>query len=174
MSVRRARRLLAALLVGLPLTACGLVPSGTTYAAGAARFTAPPGWDVRTNAREASAPGRVALLANQPIDPDCHLPEPCADPVVGLGPGDVLVLWVFRNCLPDCQLPDEGRLLVGGREAIRAEAEVPCGYGTSAETVVVAVTPQRHDLISACYGGDDPAARAAFDGLLASIAWTVP
>ena len=164
------------LLPTLLLVAClpALSP-GVSFRVDGARFTAPPGWDVRIGATDhAQGLATVALLANQPIDPDCQLPERCATPIDELAPADVLVLWVSDNCLPDCQLPDKGRMLVGGREAARITANVECGLGPAAEMVMVAVTPQRTDRISACYGGDEPAARAAFDGLLASIAWTVP
>ncbi len=170
--MRHARLLLPALV----LVACLPAPApGVTYSADGVRFTAPPGWDVRIGSTDPAQPlATVALLANQPIDAECRLPQPCATPLDELAPAGVLVLWVSDRCLPDCQLPDKGRMLVGGREAARITGDVRCGVGPTAEMIMIAVTPQRIDRISACYGGDDPAARTAFEALLGSIAWTVP
>lgn len=167
----------AALIVALAMTACSApLPAGSPVAAEGVRVTVPPGWQSRFVAPgETGRLRQLGFLANQPLDPACD-PVSCTDPIERLDPTGVLVGWFTYNCLPACQLDDQGRTMIGGREASRRMAPGECGplSAATAELIMVRVSPQRTDILVACAGSDAGPGLDALEDLLASIRWTVP
>lgn len=162
---------------GLVLGACAWAPpAGSPVTADGVRVTVPPGWEARF-----VAPGEVGRLhqlgwlSNQPLDPACG-PTSCTEPIAHLEPTGILVGWFSFNCLPDCQLGDDGRTMIGGREASRLRAAGDCGTlgAATSERITVQVGPQRTDILVACAAADADAGLAELEDLLASIHWTVP
>jgi hypothetical protein len=172
----RASRVAWLALVVVIVGACQApLPTGTAVSAAGLHFVAPPGWVARLDPPSTTSGGALLGWAtNQLVLPACE--AACERPIDQLEAGGIIV-WVYRtSCLPNCQLPDVGRTLIGGREASRRDAGQACGAvgGATAEAIVVSVTPQRHDLFLVCAGRQADAARAALDRLLASVGWTVP
>lgn len=164
------------------IVACGRSqPTGTPVSAAGLRFVAPPGWTARLDPPASTgAAALVGWATNQVPLPSCR--GACQRPIDRLEPGG-LIVWVQRvSCLPNCQLPDAGRVLVGGREASRQTVTRPVcaelGNGVAnpgmAEAIVASVTPQRQDVFLVCAGARAEAARSDFDRLLASVTWTIP
>ena len=167
----------ATLLVALTLIACSApLPAGSPATADGVRVTVPPGWEARfVSPGEMGRLHQLGWLANQRLDPACD-PLSCTDPIERLDPSGVLVGWFSYNCLPNCQLDDEGRTMIGGREASRRRASGECGSlaAASSELIMVRVSPQRTDILVACAGSDAGPGLDALEDLLASIRWTVP
>lgn len=165
------------LLVALMVVSCAApLPAGSPLAADGLRLTVPPGWEARFVAPgETGRVHQLGWLANQTLDPACD-PVSCTKPIERLTPAGILVGWFTYNCLPNCQLDDEGRTLIGGREASRQRAPGECGTldAATSELVMVRVGPQRTDMLVACAGADAGPGLDAFEDLLASIRWTVP
>lgn len=167
-------------LVAWLLMACQApTPTGTTVSAAGLRFVAPPGWAARLDPPPTT--GGTALLGwatNQVPSPACA--GACAHPISALAPDGIIVLVRRIDCLPNCQLPDAGRTLIGGREAVRQEidgqvCEALAGPGASpvsAEAIVASVTPQRQDVFLVCAAAH--ATRLELDRLIASVGWTIP
>lgn len=180
----RPRRAIAwplAALAAVFVACAGPTPTGTPVSAGGLHFVAPPGWVARLVAPDNPRGSELLGWAtNQRPLPTCV--GACEHPIDQLEPGGIVV-WVQRvSCLPDCQLPDAGRTLIGGREATRQTIQGPVcgrlGNGAAnpgpAEVIVVSVTPQRQDVFLVCAGAHADAARAELERLLASVGWTVP
>ncbi|MEO8246535.1 MAG: hypothetical protein ABI622_05370 [Chloroflexota bacterium] len=160
----------------LLLAACSApASSGAAQAGPGVRFVAPPGWSVRLDDLTGQADRHLlGWVANVPLDAGCA-PGACNRPLTSLGTDGVLVWWFTYNCLPDCALPDEGRTLIGGREAVRELAEGDCGVAAARrELISVRVTPQRTDTLVACSAADADQGRADLESLLDSVRWTVP
>ena len=168
-----ARVLLVTLLV-LAAACTPPAPQGEPLRADGVRMVVPPGWEARLSATRAEGRNLVGWLASVPLPAGCD-PVDCDRPLARLAEGQMLVWWFSYNCLPDCELPDVGRTLVGGREAAREVDADDCGIGARRrELISVRVTPQRTDTLVACAGDDAALARAELDALLGSIRWTVP
>lgn len=156
------------------LAACSAPFPGTPVAAGGVRFTAPPGWEARLEPPTAEAQRLIGWAANVPLDPACD-PAACAVPVASISDEAVLVSWFTYNCLPNCQLGDRGRTMIGGREATREADAGTCALDAArVERIIVTVTPQRSDILVVCAGASATAGLRELDALLASIGWTVP
>lgn len=151
------------------------VPPGTPTAVEGVRLVVPPGWESRLDA--ATGQGSRHLLgwvASQPLAPGCE-PATCSSPVATIADDGVVVWWFTYNCLPDCELPDAGRTMVGGREAAREVAPGTCGIdAVQSERITVRVTPQRTDVLVACSGATAGDGLRELDALVASIGWTIP
>jgi hypothetical protein len=178
----RASKVWPLVAAAVVIVACGRpLPTGTSVSAAGLQFVAPPGWTARLD--PPASTGAAALLGwatNQVPLPTCT--GACQHPIDRLEAGG-LIVWVQRvSCLPNCQLPDAGRVLIGGREATRQEITGPVcgglGNGVAnpgvAEAIVASVTPQRHDVFLVCAGSRAEAARSDLDRLLASVTWTIP
>lgn len=127
-------------------------------------------------AAEARTGGEHLLgwIATQALDPECD-PATCNLPISVIEPDGMVVWWFTYNCLPHCQLPDDGRTMIGGREATRDESAGDCAIGAAwSERIVVSVTSQRTDVLIACSGAEAEAARTGLEALLASVGWSVP
>jgi hypothetical protein len=176
--VRAATILALALLVA----ACSQ-PPGNVLEVGRAGFrvTVPPGWDARGTDRGEWADGRtVALLANQPLDPQCRTSgsaQSCSAPLASLGEGALLVWWLSENCAGiRCEPPDGERLLVGGRPATRIGGSHLCASlgATSERAYLVTVSPQRLDAIVVCERNASEATQAELRDMLEHVSWRTP
>lgn len=150
-------------------------PPGTPVAIDGVRLVVPPGWDSRLDPTGVND-GRHLLgwVSSEPLDAGCQ-PASCSSPVSAVAEGGVVVWWFSYNCLPNCQLPDAGRTMIGGREAAREVTPGTCGIdAVQREIITVRVTPQRTDVLVACSGRAPAAALRQLEALVASIAWTVP
>lgn len=150
-------------------------PPGTPMAIDGLRLVVPPSWDARLD--PAGGEGSRHLLgwvASQPLDEGCE-PASCSSPVTAIDDEGVVVWWFTYNCLPNCELPDDGRTMIGGREAAREVAQGTCGIdAVQRELITVRVTPQRTDVLVACSGAAAAVGLRQLEALVASIAWTVP
>jgi hypothetical protein len=156
------------------------VNAGTMFEGDGFRVRVPAGWQAEATDPAAWRGGQtIALMSNQPIDPQCDGPgvTNCRAPVEALAKGSLVVWWVTTNCAgASCQLPEGERLLIGGREARRIERTGLCDdlAATSETAYVVTVTPQRLDAIVTC-GRDAPqSATDQLQALLDSIDWRTP
>lgn len=152
------------------------LPAGSPLAADGLRITVPSGWEARFVAPgETGRLHQLGWLANQPLDPACD-PLTCSEPIERLTPAGIFVGWFSYNCLPNCQLDDAGRTLIGGREASRRRGPGECGAlaAATSELITIRVSPQRTDILVACAGASAGPGLDALEDLLASIRWTVP
>jgi hypothetical protein len=179
-------RALSIVAISLWLIACGgSLPSGDrTLSVDEAgfRLEVPAGWHAAAADRE-RWPGRqtVAYLSNQPMAPACSddPAEPiCTAPVETLRDGGLLMWWLTTTCAgPACDPTGDDRLLIGGRPAVRAvDAYDFCdGLGaTIEEDYLVAVSPQRVDLIVVCQRDADTGAVAQVHEVLERVDWRTP
>jgi hypothetical protein len=176
-------RAAAALAVVALLAACSQ-PSGNVLAAdrGGFRVAVPAGWEGRaTEPADWLDHRTVAILASQPLDPQCVAGASgagqCTAPLRMLNAGSMLVWWLSENCAGgSCALPDGEPLLVGGRQATQVGGSHLCdALGATSETAyVVVVTPQRLEAIVVC--GRDPGDErtAQVRDLLEHVSWRVP
>ena len=151
------------------------VPPGTPTTIDGVRLVVPPGWESRLDADSGDGSRHLlGWLSNQPLDPACE-PATCSNPVASIADEGVVVWWFTYNCLPNCELPDAGRTMIGGREAAREVAPGTCGMDAAQrELITVRVTPQRTDILVACSGSTSGDGLRELDALVASIGWTVP
>ena len=172
---RGARGALLTALASVGVACASLTPAESAVSADGLRLVAPAGWSARLDPPSSASGGELLGWAtNQPLLPACV--AACEHPLDQLEPGGTIV-WIYRTaCLPNCQLPDVGRTLIGGREASRRDAGRACdAYGdVTSEQIVVSVTPQRQDLFLVCAGRRADAVTTGLDRLLASVTWTVP
>lgn len=144
------------------------------------RVRVPDGWHAEATDPDAWRGGRtIALISNQPIDPQCDGPGAtnCQAPVAALDEGSQLVWWITTTCAgAACALPDGERLLVGGREARRIEGVGLCAslHATSQAAYVVTVSPQRLDAIVTCDNQASASVRAQLQSLIDSVDWRTP
>jgi hypothetical protein len=174
----------AALFVVLAmLPACGVshVTDGAMLAVEHAGFRVPlpDGWYAETT-RDAAGQVRVAaFLSNEPLAVDCTgagVARHCSQPAT-LADGGLLVWWLAASCAGvDCTPPEGEALLVGGREASRIAGAAICEElgATSAETYVVAVSPQRLDAILVCQRNAPASAREELAAMLEHVDWRTP
>jgi hypothetical protein len=169
-----------ALLVGLScLAACSSPSAGQVLAVDQAGFRVPvpDGWDARATDPADWADGHtVALLATQALNPPCE-PDACSAPVASLRESALLMWWQSTTCAGTaCEPPDGERLLVGGRQAARANGSHLCdALGATAEDAyVVSVSPQRLDVIVVCERHATDAERAAMRDVLERVSWHTP
>lgn len=171
-------------LLGFLLAACAAQSTGRTLAADEGRFriAVPDGWQgVATDRAEWADHSTVALLATQPLEPQCTTGSSgdigCTAPVVALRDGAMLVWWHSVNCAgAGCELPDGERLLVGGRPAVRMDGSHLCdSLGATQETAYfVTVSPQRVDAIVACDRSATDAVRQQLAAMLEGVLWRTP
>jgi len=176
----------AILVAGLLLAGCAAPSTGRTLAADEGRFrvAVPDGWQgVATNRAEWADNSTVALLATQPLDPQCSAAASAADdtgctaPLVALRDGAMLVWWHSVTCVgAGCELPDGERLLIGGRPAVRTDGSHLCAAlgATHEAAYFVTVSPQRVDAIVACERDATDVIRQQLAAMLEAVQWRTP
>lgn len=143
------------------------------------RVSVPQGWYAETTNDLAGRLRVVALLSNEPLAIDCtgagaerHCSQPAA-----LAEGSLLAWWFAATCAGvDCTPPEGEAMLVGGREASRISGSAICDNlgATSAETYVVAVSPQRLDAIMVCGRDASASIRQELEDMLEHVDWRTP
>lgn len=160
------------------LAACSQ-PSGNVLLAerGGFRVTVPDGWEARaTEPAEWADRRTVAILASQPLDPQCHAAG-CSAPVATLNDGALLLWWLSENCAGGgCELPGGEPLLVGGRQATQVGGSHLCdALGATRETAyIVTVTPQHLEAIVVCDRNASDQQMGQVRDLLEHVSWRVP
>ncbi|HEX6654940.1 MAG TPA: hypothetical protein VF153_01885 [Candidatus Limnocylindria bacterium] len=167
-----------ALALATLLTACSQPARNVLVAdRGGFRVALPEGWEGRaTDPGEWADRRTVAIVASQPLDPQCDA-SGCTAPVASLDDGAILLWWLSENCAGGgCELPNGDPLLVGGRQATQVGGSHLCdALGATSETAyIVTVTPQRLEAIVVCgrNASDELTARA--QDLLEHVGWRVP
>jgi hypothetical protein len=175
--------------IGLSVVAlvggCGpAVPSGSGLVAfddEGLRVALPVGWAAMRAGDVGHGNGRVLFyLSNQDMHGDCRDEggqQFCWFPVDSLSAEGVLVIWSTSNCAGTaCDLPDDERRLISGREAATTDETGMCFHiaATDESVYAVTVTPQRVDWIVVCAHTPGPVQRGEIASILDGVEWLTP